>query len=160
MHRIVSVVFCLASSLAMPVAGLSEPRSCRYDNLRYSFSLTKPCAFFERFNNIFQSDNGDGVILISEPEHVEIRIYGSLLPDESREGFTAKDVFYPPSGMVLVDSREIVKKETRQIEINFRSRNQTGSTLTISIESDKLSLSELSDEARGVLSGIEYAGTR
>ncbi len=73
----------ISLALIVPTATSADQRMCSYENTRYRFALEAPCAFFERFEDIVESDNGDGVTFFSASGGGEIRVYASMFDIEN-----------------------------------------------------------------------------
>jgi len=127
---------------------------CTYENSRYEFAIAAPCDYFERFDTIIEADNGDGILLQSEAEGLEIRVYGSLVREASREFFESEKLIDSDPAFETIVVEQLIEGTEAEIRAVLTPTKRNYLTIYAEARSEKKTFVELSGELALIVRGI------
>lgn len=129
----------------------ADGETCTYENSRYEFSIDARCDYFDRFDVIVEADNGDGILLRSDAEGLEVRVYGSLVreTDQSVEGFVGGLNLHP--AFKFLGTQSITAPPDRSVSVLIAPLARNYVTITVMAKSESAKLDDLWTEVANIL---------
>ncbi len=128
--------------------------TCTYENLRYEFYIAASCDYFDRFDAIIEADNGDGILLRSAAEGLEIRVYGSFVRETEQlvETHSAGLNLHPT--FKLLGSQSISTASDRSVGVLIEPVARNYVTITVMAKSESAPLDDLWAEVGNILDRV------
>lgn len=120
--------------------------NCTYGNSRYEFSIDASCDYFDRFDVIFEADNGDGILLRSEAEGFEIRVYGSLVRKADNEFVEIEEIIEIDPALNEIGIEQSFADNTTENTMTLTLVGRNHVTIYAEARSEKMLLAELNRE--------------
>ncbi|WP_216824654.1 hypothetical protein [Paragemmobacter aquarius] len=121
-------------------------KTCTYENSRFEFAIKAPCDYFDRFDSVIEADNGDGILLRSEAEGLEIRVYGSLVREAPREFSESEKIIAIDPAFEIVVIEKLIEKTEAETRVVLAPVKRNYVTIYAEARSEKKTLAELSNE--------------
>lgn len=137
----------------VPNARAAE-ETCTYENSRYQFSIDARCEYFDRFDVIVEADNGDGILLRSEVEGLEIRVYGSLVRETDQLVETHSVGLNLHPAFKFLGSQSISTPSDRSVGVLIEPLARDYVTITVMAKSESASLEDLWAEVGNILGRV------
>ncbi len=129
--------------------------TCTYENLRYEFSIAASCDYFDRFDAIIEADNGDGILLRSAAEGLEIRVYGSLVREIENEFSANEWPMYVDPSLEIVRSENSYSPLAREARILLTPANRDHVTIYAEASTEVMAMNDLSRELELIVESMQ-----
>lgn len=126
--------------------------TCTYENSRYEFAVDASCDYFGRFDVIIEADNGDGILLRSEAEGLEVRIFGTMVLENNQTIEKVHRAFSVHPRFEIVGTQSRSAPPDRFVSAMIEPLGRKNITITVLVKAESTELDDLWIEVELALS--------